>query len=321
MQPEASGHVRDHSHTWPCALAEEDHPTTWIADRAIDWLQTVNEPFFAWVSFTDPHHPMDAPRPWCDRYDPADVLEVLPEPHPEEFEGKPPLHRVWSQGARGTPFEFANPGGAHYTREELARMTAGYYGMVAQIDHQLGRLLAVLDERGLADDTLVVLTSDHGEFLGHHQMIFKGPVHYDDLLRVPLIVRGPGFGAGAVVDDPVGTIDVAPSLLDAADVGVPQHMEGRPLLDGPREHVVTENDFDIVVRLSLRTLTTRTHKVTVDRDHEENGELYDLVEDPGERVNRWADPAYASLRSDLVATLEDVVNREVRAEPKVGVVG
>jgi arylsulfatase A-like enzyme len=321
MQPEASGHVWDHTQTWPSALAEEDHPTTWIAERAIDWLRAVDEPFFAWVSFTDPHHPMDAPEPWCDRYDPADVLEVLPEPHPEEFEGKPPLHRAWTQGARGTPFEFANPGGAHYTREELARMTAGYYGMVSQIDHQLGRLLALLDERGLAADTLVVLTSDHGEFLGHHQMIFKGPVHYDDLLRVPLIVRGPGYAPGAAVDDPVGTIDVAPSLLDAAGVAVPEHVEGRPLLDGGREHVVTENDFDIVVRLSLRTLTTRTHKVTVDRDHAENGELYDLVEDPGERVNRWADPAYASLRSDLVATLHDVVNREVRAEPKVGVVG
>ena len=321
MQPEASGRAWDHTQTWPNALAEEDHPTTWIADRAVDWLRTVDEPFFAWVSFTDPHHPMDAPHPWCDRYDPADVLEVLPEPHPEEFDGKPPMHRAWTQGARGTPFEFANPGGAHYSREELARMTAGYYGMVSQIDHQLGRLLALLDERGIADDTLVVLTSDHGEFLGHHQMIFKGPVHYDDLLRVPLVARGPGFVPGAVVDEPVGTIDVAPTLAAAAGLDRPAHFEGRPLLDGPREHVITENDFDIVFRMSLRTLTTRTHKVTVDRDHEAFGELYDLAEDPGERVNRWADSGYASLRSDLVAMLEDAVNQEVHAAPKVGVVG
>ena len=121
MQPEASGHVWDHTQTWPNALAEEDHPTTWIADRALDWLRAVDEPFFAWVSFTDPHHPMDAPRPWCDRYDPADVLEMLPEPHPEEFDAKPPLHRAWTQGMRGRMFEFANPGGALYTREELAR--------------------------------------------------------------------------------------------------------------------------------------------------------------------------------------------------------
>ena len=98
-------------------------------------------------------------------------------------------------------------------------------------------------------------------------------------------------------------------------------MEGRPLLDGPREHVLTENDFNIVFQLSLRTLTTRDHKVTVWRDHDEWGELYDLADDPGELVNRWADPASASLRSDLVATLHDVVNAEVRAEPKVGVVG
>ena len=75
-------------------------------------MRTVDGPFFAWVSFTDPHHPMDAPRPWCDRYDPADVLPVLPEAHPEEFDAKPPLHRAWTQGGRGGPFEFANPGGA-----------------------------------------------------------------------------------------------------------------------------------------------------------------------------------------------------------------
>jgi arylsulfatase A-like enzyme len=264
---------------------------------------------------------MDAPRPWCDRYDSADVLEMLPEPHPEEFDSKPPLHRAWTQGMRGRMFEFANPGGALYTREELAGMTAGYYGMVSQIDHQVGRVLALLEERGIADDTLVVCTTDHGEFLGHHQMIFKGPIHYDDLLRVPLLVRGPGIAPGTVVDEPVGTIDVAPTALAAAGLDIPDRMEGRPLFDGPREHTITENDFDIGIRLSLRTLTTHRHKVTVDRDHEDRGELYDLVDDPGELVNRWADPAYASLRSDLVATLHDVVNPDVHAQPKVGIVG
>ena len=74
--------------TWRNALPEEDHPTTWVADRACDWLDDVDGPFFAWVSFTDPHHPMDAPAPWCDRYSPADVLEVLPEVHPNEHDDK-----------------------------------------------------------------------------------------------------------------------------------------------------------------------------------------------------------------------------------------
>ena len=103
----------------------------------------------------------------------------------------------------GRALEWANPGGATLTREDLAVMTAGYYGMVAQLDYAIGRVLDVLDERGLADDTLVMITTDHGEFLGEHQMIFKGPFGYDSLLRVPLLVRGSNIPAGNVVDDPV----------------------------------------------------------------------------------------------------------------------
>ncbi|GIU90452.1 MAG: hypothetical protein KatS3mg010_1551 [Acidimicrobiia bacterium] len=131
MQPEAAGVEWDHTQTWANALPEEDHPTTWIADRAIEWLRAVDEPFFAWVSFTDPHHPMDPPAPWSSRYDPADVLEVLPEIHPDEHATKPPIHSTLASGLRGRALEWANPGGATLTREELAKMTAGYYAMVA----------------------------------------------------------------------------------------------------------------------------------------------------------------------------------------------
>jgi len=198
-------------------------------------------------------------------------------------------------------------------------MTAGYYGMVAQLDHAVGRVLDVLDERGLADDTLVIVTTDHGEFLGEHQMIFKGPFGYDSLLRVPLVVRGPGIDAQRVVDDPVGTIDLAPTMLDAAGLEVPKWMEGRPLRDLPREYVLTENDFEIMVSIPLRTLTTTRYKLH--RYLEAPfGELYDLQEDPGEIVNRWDDPDYAATKSDLLALLGDVMNDEVRKEPSVGLV-
>jgi arylsulfatase A-like enzyme len=319
MQPEAAGAVWDHTQTWRNALSEEDHPTTWIADRAIDWLRNVDGPFFGWISFADPHHPMDPPAPWCDRYAPADALEILPEIHADEFDGKPPLHRILSQGMRERALEWANPGGATLTREELATMTAGYYGMVAQLDHAIGRVLDVLDERGIADDTLVVVTTDHGEFLGEHQLIFKGPFGYDSLLRVPLLVRGPGVASGAVVDASVGTIDLAPTMLEAAGLDIPAWMEGSAIGRSPREYVLTENDFDIVASIPMRTITTARYKL-----HRylaaPFGELYDLDEDPGELVNRYDDPAYAATRSDLTALLDDVMNHEVRREPTVGLV-
>jgi arylsulfatase A-like enzyme len=192
--------------------------------------------------------------------------------------------------------------------------------MISQLDHQIGRLLTTLDEIGLADDTLVAVSTDHGEFLGEHQMIFKGPFAYDSLLRVPLLVRGPGFEAGAVVDDPVGTIDLAPTALNAAGLPVPPRMEGRPLLDGNHEYTITENDFQIVLRHPMRTLATRRFKLTRYEKQPDVGELYDLDDDPGELVNRWDDAAYRSARADLLATLDDVVNHHVRSLPMVGLV-
>jgi arylsulfatase A-like enzyme len=319
MQPEAAGGAWDQTQTWRNALPEEDHPTTWIADRAVEWLRHVDGPFFGWVSFADPHHPMDPPAPWFDRYAPADALEILPEVHADEFDGKPPLQRILSQGLRGRALEWANPGGATLTREELARMTAGYYGMVAQLDHAIGRVLDALDERGLTEETLVIVTTDHGEFLGEHQLIFKGPFGYDSLLRVPLILRGPDIAAGAVVAAPVGTIDLAPTILGAAGLAVPAWMEGTALGDGSREYVLTENDFEIVASIPMRTITTARYKL-----HRylqaPFGELYDLGEDPGEVVNRYDDPAYAATRSDLEVLLDDVMNHDVRREPVVGLV-
>jgi arylsulfatase A-like enzyme len=229
------------------------------------------------------------------------------------------LHKILSQGLRGRALEWANPGGATLTRAELARMTAGYYGMVAQLDHAIGRVLDVLDERGLTDDTLVIITSDHGEFLGEHQMIFKGPFGYDSLLRVPLLVRGPGVEAGRVVTGPVGTIDLAPTMLEAAGLPAPSWMEGRSLSQQPREYVLTENDFNILVSMPMRTITTEHFKLH--RYLEAPfGELYDLRDDPGEVVNRYDDPAYAATRADLHALLAEVMNDDVRREPTVGLV-
>jgi arylsulfatase A-like enzyme len=317
MQPEAAGRVWDHTQTWKSQLAEEDHPTTWVADRTVAWLRDAPEPFFAWASLADPHHPFDPPRPWCDRFDPADMRQVLPKPHPEEFAKKPPFHQQWTQGFRGTPFEWANPGWALLDEREQCTILAAYYGMVAQLDHATGRLLAALDDRGVAERTLVVFTSDHGDYLGDHQMMLKGPIHYEALVRVPLLVRGPGFAARAVVEDPVGTIDVLPTALRAAGIALPSHVQGRPLQDAPRAHVLTEDDIIRGV-LAFRTLTTRRWRLTRNENDPAGGELYDLRNDPGELENRWADPASAGAKRELLETLDRTMRHDLgRTLPQV----
>jgi hypothetical protein len=98
-------------------------------------------------------------------------------------------------------------------------------------------------------------------------------------------------------------------------------MEGAPWLDAPREHVLTEDDFDIVLRMPTRTLSGRRYKITRYEDADGVGELYDLQEDPGEFVSRWDDPDYASIKSDLLATLDDVMNHDTKQLPSVGLVG
>ncbi|HUF85469.1 MAG TPA: sulfatase-like hydrolase/transferase [Acidimicrobiia bacterium] len=321
MQPEAAGKQWDYTQTWKNQIDEEDHPTTWIADRAIEWLRHVDKPFFAWVSFADPHHPFDAPRPWCDRYDPADMRPVVPDAHPEEFAGKPPMHEAWTRGFRGSEYEWANPGWTQFSEQEQLTILAGYYGMIAQVDDNIGRILEALELVDLADDTIVAFTADHGDYMGDHQMMLKGPIHYEALVRVPFVVRGPGFDAGAVVDDPVGTIDLAPTFLEAAGAAVPDELEGRSLLDGTREHVLTEDDT-MPGAIQLRTLTTGRWRITRDLNNEDGGELYDLDDDPGELVNRWGDPGYQAERSDLLATLDDVMRHDLGRElPQVGVAG
>src|SRR5260370_9050618 len=96
-------------------------------------------------------------------YRPVDVVPMLPNPPADELKSKPAVDAGWAAGLQGTPYEWANPGGAKMSPEQLAIMTAAYYGMVSMIDAQVGRILTALDDRRLAGHTMVIFTSDHGD--------------------------------------------------------------------------------------------------------------------------------------------------------------
>src|SRR5207245_2888391 len=123
MQPEAAGRQWGPAQAWPSALPEEDHSTTWIAERASEWLgKKRKEPFFAWVSFCDPHHPMDAPEPWGSLYQPKDVVEVLPKVAEGELQQKPKLHLRCAQGSTEPTLRPLNPCGGNLKPVQLAAM-------------------------------------------------------------------------------------------------------------------------------------------------------------------------------------------------------
>jgi arylsulfatase A-like enzyme len=187
------------------------------------------------------------------------------------------------------------------------------------IDEALGRVLDRAAARGWTDDLDVFFTTDHGELQGDFGLLFKGPYHVDALMRLPLIWR-PAPSAPqspSVVIRPVGLVDLAPTFCAIAGVEVPTWMQGSPLpvddADADRrgfERVLTEWDSDIFgIDVHVRTVMEGQWVCTVylpGTSHDgTEGELYDLVDDPLQRHNRWDDPDVRSLRDDLVADLWD----------------
>jgi arylsulfatase A-like enzyme len=185
-------------------------------------------------------------------------------------------------------------------------MTANYYGMISLIDHNVGRILTALDELGLAQDTLVVYTTDHGELLGNRGLYLKGPTPYEDLLRVTMVARGPRVAAGRVIAEPVSTLDLAATFCDLAGVAPEGDMQSRslvPLLAGDAHtRDVAYSEWHVHpsrcgVALKLRTVRTKTWKCTFELESGA-GELYDLANDPDEMHNLFDDPGYAKLRRE-----------------------
>lgn len=306
-------------------LPEEHHYGAFVAEKTIAAIERAGDedrPFFAWASFADPHPPYLVPEPWASLYDPEAM-----EPGtrwPGELERMPP-HHLLTQDAnpdfspwRETPW--ANHGfHSHRMDPQLQRRNVALYcGMISLMDSHIGRILDHLDARGLAQDTLVVFTTDHGHFLGQHGLWHKGAFPYEDLLRLPFLVRWPGrVGAGGVSHALQSLIDLPETFLDACGIPVPGVMQGvsqLPVWTGAatsaREEALCEFRHQPTA-LHLKTLITDRYKMTVYRDRP-YGELFDLERDPQERRNLWDDPAAASEKAQMMTRL---VHADLRREP------
>ena len=297
-------------------IPEEYHYGTWIAERScalLDRHAAANEPFFLWSSFFDPHPKYLVPEPWDAMYDPDEV--TVPAVVPGEHDTNPPHFRMTQTETPDFSAWNVTGKGLHglsshlHDRDELARDIACYYGMVSLMDRQIGQILERLEATGLAEDTLVVFASDHGHFYGHHGLPAKGPFHYEDLVRVPLIVNQPGrVPAGVRSDTLQSLVDFAPTFLSAAGIPVPRSMSGIDQSqvwygdrDRVRDHVLVENHHEAST-VHVKTYIEDRYKLTV--YHRRNyGELFDLEEDPGELRNLWDDPAAANLKSEMVRRL------------------
>jgi arylsulfatase A-like enzyme len=319
----------DAMQTWHSALPVAFHNSTWIGDRTIDFLKKNSEkPFCLWASFPDPHHPFDAPEPWSRLHHPDEVdlpperaldLERRPWWHKASLVGKPQIEerlRKFREEYSRIPVQ---------TDAQLRALIANYYGMIALIDHNVGRILLELENLELQENTLVVYSTDHGDWLGDHGLILKGPMAYEGLLRVGLLFQGPGVPKSKIVEDPVSTIDLPATFADFAGVGFssPHSKSLRKLIqsdDETRDFAYSEWDLRASrsgVDLDLRTVRTQRHKLTLEL-RSGAGELYDLYDDPNEMQNRFNDPGVAAQQKELVDMVKSRPADAVPRQPQVG---
>jgi len=214
---------------WP----EEDCNPGKNTREAIEYINksSTDEPFFLHVSYFDPHPPYMAPSEYTSRYS-SDDMEV-----PEYIDPAKLGDRLAQQQKA-----------LHYDRTSASDLkeTMRYYHASVEwgVDHQIGEILKALDKKGIAENTVLVFTSDHGDFMGEYRMVRKGMFLYDALLHVPLIWYAPGhLKKGLSFDNMTQNVDIFPTLLDIAGIEIPDHLAGRSLKNMMQGQVPIDDDF------------------------------------------------------------------------------
>lgn len=302
----------------PARVAEDDSETPYMTRRAIEFIEQAEaapdrQPWCVHLSYIKPHWPYIAPAPYHAMYGKADII---------------PAHRSAAEQQDPHPVRAAFMGmrvGRNFSRGEVReRVIPAYMGLIKQIDDQLGILFRFLNERGLAGNTIVVFTSDHGDYLGDHWMGEKDFFH-ECTVRVPLIIADPRPEAdatrGQTCERLVEAIDLVPSFIEATGGTPPRHIvEGRsllPLLRGEdiawRDYAISEYDYSMLeARLALaqpipqcRLFMIRDARWKLIHATGYRPILYDLATDPDEFHDLGADPAHQATRDRLTRALMD----------------
>jgi len=271
-------------------LPEEHHSTTWIGERAVETVQgwSAGRPGMLMVGFIKPHHPFDPPRRWAEKYDP-DEMSILPGWIDEPLQRDLEFNRGYFPNADLTP-------------AALRRVTAYYYATISQIDWHVGRIIEVLKRKRIYDSTMIVFTSDHGEYMGFHHMVLKGNHMYDPLAKVPLIVKYPGGnGAGTTSAGLVSNVDLAPTILNAAGVSPADGMKGLDLAKAPDDREVVFCEYG---RGNPTMARTREKKLIVMGPKRGSRNLFfEFNNDPMEMDDLGGDPG----RQSEIAALADTI--------------
>lgn len=291
----------------PANIREEDSETPWLTSEAIKFMQEIKGPWCAHVSYIKPHWPYIVPAPYHELYSSADIQP--PNRHSSERESPNPVYEHFLSSQVCQAFQ----------RDDVReKVVCAYMGLIKQCDDQMGRLFKFLQESGRMQDTVIVITSDHGDYLGDHWMGEKDLFH-DASVKVPLIVYDPDPSAnatrGTTCDALVESIDLLATFIEMSGGSVPAHIvEGRSLLpflraeapDTWRDFVVSEYDYSLLPvaqELGVEPCDARLFMVADKRwkfIHAEGGlppMLFDRETDPAELSDLGRNPEYASVRT------------------------
>lgn len=269
----------------------------WTGDRSIQFLQKrkKDKPFFLWTSFQRPHAPTCVP---FDNPFPYDTKSIkLPE-YDLSFYTKPDTRRVGCENA----WNVFTTG-----EEPLKQAIANYLSLVSMIDAEVGRIVKFLDEEDELENTIILFTSDHGDFCGEFGQFGKQLSTFDVLYKVPLIFNWKGVTGREQFHELVEVIDIMPTILDLIGFECPRTVQGESIApavigSSKREGMTWEGKEAVFFEKTfIKTVRTKTHKLSYCfRGNREWGQLYDLVRDPGEKFNLYGDPNYKWVQDDLM---------------------
>lgn len=286
-------------HSKQSPLPEAEQNETWTADRAIDFIQSrkdADSPFFMWVSFERPHSPHTPPSGFDDLYRPEDIPINWDEY--EAFENSKMQVRPMIE-------EFWNVGSVSHDPVVFQQAVCHYLALITLIDKNIGRILDTLKQTGLDQDTLVVFTSDHGDFAGRYGQLGKNLPAYDELLRIPFIWYDPRreHDGGRRINQLCSNVDFMPSLLERLGIANPPTVQGESFLPHLDGYPMPRREAIFAETAMVKTIRTRDWKLNYFAHHPQQGQLFKMGVKPDEITNYWDDPAYAHIQKDLMQQL------------------
>lgn len=312
----------------PAPYKAEDSNAAFLTNQLIDYVRARgDQKWFAHITYISPHPPFIAPAPYHDRYQASDTPSPIRAPTPAEEGAAHPwldqrIHRHGQGANQGQGMVIGQElDPATMDDAELAQIRATYYGMINEVEDQFDRLLQHLKGTGAYDETLIILTSDHGEQLGDH-WLFSKTGFFDESYRIPLIIRDPrdiaAAGRGRQIEQITESVDVMPTILDLLAAPIPRQVDGFPLtkfLTGTsptiwRTEAHVEYDFgDPIHQLYEKGLGLRTDQCNLTVIRSEAYKyihfaglppiFYDLHKDPNQLTNRASDPSYQEAMLDM----------------------